>query len=167
MEATITAVKENPLLDRREVEVSLSHEGEETPSKEDVKDRIAAENDLDPESIEVGSVYTGYGKNSSKTVLKVFDDFEYSENLEVSSLDRVDASPSSDEELERNPVEESKEERVEVTADYEEAVSGTITEAKDAFNDMDSVDWDAAIKAEKDNKNRTTLIDWLEGQREG
>ncbi|WEL23757.1 hypothetical protein [Candidatus Nanohalovita haloferacivicina] len=143
MEANITSVKENPLLDRREVEVSLNHEGEATPSEEDVKSRIAAENGIETENIEVESIYTGFGKQSSKATLKVMQDFEYDEDLE----------------------EEALEEEVEVTEDYRDAVAGTITDAKDTLQDMEDVDWDAAIEAEKDNKNRTTLIDWLENQK--
>ncbi|MBC5792434.1 MAG: hypothetical protein H8Z69_00180 [Nanohaloarchaea archaeon] len=146
MDSTLVSVKENPLLERREVEVEIDHEGEATPSNEDVKNRVAAENDLDVEKVEIESVYTGFGSNTSKATLKVYDDFDY------------------DEELERDPSEDQGEE-VEVSADYEEAVAGTITDAKDAFNSMDSVDWDAAVQAEKDNKNRTTLVDWLESQK--
>ena len=150
METTITSVRENPLLDRREVELEIDHEGESTPAEEDIKDRLAAENNLDLEKIEVDSVYTGYGRNKSRVKLKIYQEFEY------------------DEDLERNPEEEQgteqQEETTEATAEYEEIVSGTITDAKDALNDMDEPDYEAALTAEKDNKNRTTLVEWLEGQ---
>ncbi len=150
METTITSVRENPLLDRREVEIEVDHEGEATPGEEDIKERLAAENNLNLEKIEVDSVYTGYGSNKSRVSLKVYEEFEY------------------DEELERNPEEEQspeqQEETTEATAEYEEIVSGTITDAKDALKDMDEPDYEAALTAEKDNKNRTTLVDWLEGQ---
>jgi ribosomal protein S24E len=144
MEAQITAVKENPLFDRREAEVSINHEGEGTPSTEDVKSRVVAENGLNEEEVKVGSIYTGFGRNTSKAYLKIFEEFDYDEDLQEDTIE---------------------EEPVEVTQEYEEAVSGTITEAKDALGDMDDVDWDAAIEAEKENKNRTTLIDWLESQK--
>jgi ribosomal protein S24E len=143
MEAQITAVKENPLLDRREVEVQVDHEGEGTPSNEDVKSRVAAENGLDEEEVEVDSIYTGFGKNTSQAYLKVFEEFEYDEELQEETID----------------------EEVEITEELKDAVSGTITEAKDTLQAMESVDWKAAIEAEKDNKNRTTLVDWLENQR--
>lgn len=142
MEANIVSVRENPLMDRREVDVSLDHEGEATPSEGDVKSRVAAENGIETESIEVESIYTGFGSQTSKATLKVLEDFDYDEDLE----------------------EEAMEEEVEVTEDYREAVSGTITEAKDTLQDMEDVDWNAAIEAEKDNKNRKTLVEWLEGQ---
>lgn len=151
MEATITSVRENPLLDRREVEVEVNHEGEPTPSQEDIKNRIAAENDIDTDKVEVEHVYTGYGKNTSRGILKIHEEFEY------------------DEELEQNPEEEqgaetAEQESTEVTEEYEEIVSGTITEAKDALGDMEEPDYEAALEAEKDNKDRKTLKDWLEGK---
>ncbi|PSH00458.1 MAG: hypothetical protein BRC30_03400, partial [Nanohaloarchaea archaeon SW_7_46_7] len=146
-EAKITAVKENPLLDRREVEVKVKHEQEATPSKEDVADRVAAENGLNTDEIDVEHVYTGYGRQDSKAFLKVHQQFEY------------------DEELQEETIEE--EEDVQVTEEYAEIVSGTITEAKNQLNEMENPDFKASLEAEKENKNRTTLIDWLESQIEG
>lgn len=148
MEAKITSVKENPLLDRREAEVEVKHEEEATPSKEDVADRIAAENGLNTDEIDVDHIYTGYGKQVSKAFLKIHQQFEY------------------DEELQEDTIEE-EEEDVQVTEEYADIVSGTITEAKEALKDLEEPDFKAALQAEKDNKNRTTLIDWLENQVEG
>jgi len=142
MESQITTVKQNPLLDRREVKVTVNHEGEETPSKEDVKNRVAAENNLNEEEINVDSIYTGFGQNISKATLKIFQEFEYDEELEQETI----------------------EEEVEVTQDYKDAVSGTITEAKETLQEMNETDWKQAIEAEKQDKNRTTLIDWLKNQ---
>jgi len=147
MEAKITAVKENPLLDRREIEVEVKHEQEATPSKEDVADRVAAENGLNTDEIDVEHVYTGYGRQESKAFLKVHQQFEY------------------DEELQEETIEEDED--VQVTEEYAEIVSGTITEAKNQLNEMENPDFKASLKAEKENKNRTTLIDWLESQIEG
>lgn len=149
MNAEITSVKENPLLDRKELEVEIEHEGESTPSSEDVKNRIAAENDIDNEAISVESIYTGYGSKKSRAELKVFEDFEYSEDLEETEIQET--------------VEEETEE---VSEEYEDIVSGTITDAKDALNDMEEPDYQAALQAEKDNKDRKTLKEWLESQME-
>lgn len=145
MEAEITSVKENPLLGRRDVQVNLEHEAEATPSKEDVQSRIAAEHGLDKEEIKVENVYTGYGRNQSTAYLKITQEFEY------------------DEELEEETIEED-EETAAVTAEYNDIVSGTITDAKNQLKEMDSPDFKAALEAEKDNKNRTTLVDWLESR---
>lgn len=147
MEAQITSVKENPLLDRREVEVEVKHEQEATPSKDDVADRVAAENGLNTDEIDVDHVYTGYGKQVSKALLKVHQEFEYDEDLQEDTIE--------------------EDEEVNVTQEYEEIVSGTITEAKSQLDEMEEPDYKAALEAEKDNKNRTTLTDWLENQIEG
>lgn len=142
MEARIESVRNNPLLDRREVEVKLQHEGESTPSFEDVSSRVAAEKGLDEDNIEVESVRTGYGRNDSIARLKVFEDFDYDEQLE----------------------EEAVEQDIEITDEYREIVSGTITDAKDALKDIEDPDYRQALEAEMDNKNRTTLVEWLENK---
>lgn len=144
MNVEIESVRENPLLGRRQVTVEVDHEGEATPSREDIKNRFAAENAVDEAEVEVGSIRTGYGRNKSLTELKVYEEFDYGEELEE------EASTTS--------------ETAEVTEEYSDIVSGTITDAKDAINGLESPDYEALIQAEKDNKNRTTLVDWLESQ---
>ncbi|MFB6203888.1 MAG: hypothetical protein ABEK01_05350 [Candidatus Nanohaloarchaea archaeon] len=143
MDTQIVSVKENPLLERREVTVEVDHEGEATPSFEDLKSRIAAENGIDEDEIEVENIRTGYGRNVSEAHLKIHQEFEY------------------DESLQKDPVEE---EEVEVTPEYRDVVSGTITEAKDQLGEMDEPDYRAALEAEKENKDRKTLKEWLENQ---
>jgi len=145
MEVQIESVRNNPLLDRRQVTVAVDHEEEATPSREDIKSRFAAEKTLNEEAIEVGTIKTGYGSNSSITELKVYEEFEYSEELEEEA--------------------DTTSETVEVTEEYEEIVAGTITDAKEDVEDLESPDYDALIQAEQKNKNRTTLIDWLESQK--
>ena len=51
-------------------------------------------------------------------------------------------------------------------ADYQEVVSGTIDDAKEQLLEMENPDYEAALKAEKNNKDRTTFIDWLESKLE-
>ena len=145
MEVQIESVRNNPLLDRRQVTLAVDHEEEATPSREDIKSRFAAEKTLNEEAIEVGTIKTGYGSNSSITELKVYEEFEYSEELEEEA--------------------DTTSETVEVTEEYEEIVAGTITDAKEDVEELESPDYDALIQAEQDNKNRTTLIDWLESQK--
>jgi len=145
MEVQIESVRNNPLLDRRQVTLAVDHEEEATPSREDIKSRFAAEKTLNEEAIEVGTIKTGYGSNSSITELKVYEEFEYSEELEEEA--------------------DTTSETVEVTEEYEEIVAGTITDAKEDVEDLESPDYDALIQAEQENKNRTTLIDWLESQK--
>jgi len=70
-----------------------------------------------------------------------------------------------EEELEETEDEEETEEESE-SSDYDEIVGGTIGDAKDSINEMESPDFDALIEAEKSNKDRKTMIDWLESQKE-
>ncbi|MFB6213543.1 MAG: 50S ribosomal protein L24 [Candidatus Nanohaloarchaea archaeon] len=80
------------------------------------------------------------------------------------------------EEIETEEVEEEETEAEEedsedgtaeaATADYDDIVSGTISDAKDQLQELESPDYSAALEAEKKNKNRTTFIDWLESQAE-
>lgn len=150
MEVEITTVKENPLMDRREVEAKVNHENEATPSTEDVQSRLAADRGLDKDNVEVKHVYTGYGRQTSKAIIQVTEEFEYDEELEEETID-VDQT-------------EETEDSSDDSSEYAEIVSGTITDAKDALNEMDEPDFEAALEAEKADKNRTTLIDWLENQ---
>ena len=145
MELEITTVKENPLMDRREVKATLNHEGDATPAAEDVLSRIAADKGLDKDNVEVNHVYTNYGDKKSVAHIQIYEEFEY------------------DEELEEETVEPVEEDDVD-TSEYEDVVDGTITDAKEALNEMENPDFEAALQAEKDGKNRTTLVEWLEEQ---
>ncbi len=145
MEVEITSIKENPLMERREVEATVNHSGEPTPSKEDVLTRITADKGLEKENVEVKNVYGNYGSKKAKAVIHVFEEFEYDEELE-------------EETVEQEP------ETSETTAEYEDIVSGTITDAKQALNQMESADFDTAIAAEEKGKNRKTFIEWMEEQ---
>ena len=153
MQTEIESIRHNPLMERNEVTVRIDHRGEPTPSMDEVKDRVSAEEDFDPEEVEVISVKGGYGSNSSIATLKVF------EELDLDQYEDVEEKGVESEEPETE-VESSSED------EYEEIVSGTIGEAKDALKDMESPDFDKALEAEKSNKNRTTLVDWLESQKE-
>ncbi|MDY6774020.1 MAG: hypothetical protein SVS85_02370 [Candidatus Nanohaloarchaea archaeon] len=56
-------------------------------------------------------------------------------------------------------------ERVEVPEEYEEAVEGTVEEVKDAVReDMGPV---TVLAAEKQGKERSTLVEWLESRIQG
>ncbi|MFQ3308161.1 MAG: small subunit ribosomal protein S24e [Candidatus Nanohaloarchaea archaeon] len=142
MEAKITSVRNNPLLDRKNVKITLNHKGEATPSTSDIKDRVAAENDLDQDKIEIKTVKTPFGSQVSTAYAKVYQDFEYDEELEEETIE---------EETQDLPV-----------AEFEEAVSGTITEAKDELEEVETESLKAALEAEKQNKDRKTLKQWIQ-----
>jgi len=63
-------------------------------------------------------------------------------------------------EEDENPVEEMEENLA------EDIVSGTIGDAKEAIQELESPDYEELIAAEKADKDRKTLIDYLENQKE-
>ena len=62
--------------------------------------------------------------------------------------------------------EEVEEELEEIEEELEEIVSGTISDAKDKINEMESPDFDSLLEAEEDNKDRKTFKEWLQGQKD-
>jgi small subunit ribosomal protein S3 len=72
-----------------------------------------------------------------------------------------ESESKADEETPEPDTEEAEEE-----VDYEEIVSGTISDAKDELDDLDSPDYGAALEAEEDNKDRKTFKQWLENKKE-
>ncbi|PSG98824.1 MAG: 50S ribosomal protein L24 [Nanohaloarchaea archaeon SW_7_43_1] len=73
-----------------------------------------------------------------------------------------------EEAVEEQEEEEEADEDEETTAevDYNEVVSGTISDSKDEIKEIENPDFDALIEAEKDNKDRKTLKEYLENQKE-
>jgi len=72
------------------------------------------------------------------------------------------------EEDEDEDSEEESEDTEESTSesDYDDIVGGTIGDGKDELQSMDNPDYQAALEAEKEGKNRKTFVDWLESQME-
>ncbi|MBC5793187.1 MAG: 50S ribosomal protein L24 [Nanohaloarchaea archaeon] len=73
-----------------------------------------------------------------------------------------------EDEEETEEVEEETEEteEEEVEADYSEVVSQNIGDVKDSVQEMESPDYDALLEAEEDNKDRKTMKEWIESQKE-
>ncbi len=53
-----------------------------------------------------------------------------------------------------------------VQRDYSEVLEGTVEEAKQAISEMEDPSYDALIAAERRDKNRKTLLEWLERRRD-
>ncbi|MFT4892695.1 MAG: large subunit ribosomal protein L24 [Candidatus Nanohaloarchaea archaeon] len=79
-------------------------------------------------------------------------------------LDEEEIEEAIEEAEEEEP--EEQETETEDSADYEEIVSGTISDAKDAISEMENPDFNALIEAEENNKDRKTLKEYLENQKE-
>ena len=67
---------------------------------------------------------------------------------------------------ETEDTDESKQEDSENSISHDEVVSGTVSEAKDRVSDMDDPDFDSLIEAEQSGKDRKTMIEYLEKQKE-
>jgi large subunit ribosomal protein L24 len=80
------------------------------------------------------------------------------------AVEDEESSEEVEEEAEGHEAEEAEEE--ETSVDSSDVVSGTISEAKDQISEMESPDFDALIEAEKSNKDRKTMVEYLENQKE-
>ena len=90
---------------------------------------------------------------------------QYEEDLE--EIEEEEAiEEEEDEESDESSKAEETEEEVEAEADYDELVSGTISDAKDQISELENPDFDALIEAEKSNKDRKTMKEYLENQKE-
>ena len=110
-------------------------------------------------------------ETSDIDVDEVRDAFESMDEEEVDEVEEESSEEPADEEEEDEskmdeepPVEDSEQadESEGDEAEYEEIVSGTISDAKEAIEDLDDPDYEALLKAEESDKNRTTFTDWLE-----
>ena len=61
---------------------------------------------------------------------------------------------------------EEEEEAAEASVDYSDVVSENIGDVKEAVSEMESPDFDSLIEAEKAGKDRKTMIEYLENQKE-
>lgn len=219
MEMKVKSEKDNPLLERKEVELIVEHSGKSTPSEDSIRSKVAAERDLDKGAILVEGIYSPFGSSTSRVLLKILEnpeDFvkveeseeapeeeeqeetetqEEEENEEeTQEPEEVEEEPESKEESseeeeenkeseepEEGKIEESEsEEEVEEPAeekekaeesedkevDYDKIVDNSISDAKDELQNLDEVDYQKLLKAEENNKNRKTFVDWIESQME-
>jgi len=59
---------------------------------------------------------------------------------------------------------ESTEESSETDGKYEEALDGTVSDAKDAIKDMENPDYERLLELEQEGKDRKTLKEFLESR---
>ncbi|WEL23958.1 30S ribosomal protein S3 [Candidatus Nanohalovita haloferacivicina] len=179
----VRMMKEMPDFMHRDVDVSekILHESEVTEEAENKADRIEkvlieaesmTSSELERAIEEKGEEF----ETSDISKQEVRDAFEArdEEPEEVTEPETEEDEETTEEEPEESDTEseqesdqeeaEEQEETQETETDVEEIVSGTISDAKDAISEMEDPDYGAILQAEQANKNRTTFIDWLEGQ---
>ncbi|WP_414837832.1 50S ribosomal protein L24 [Candidatus Nanosalina sp. VS9-1] len=88
-------------------------------------------------------------------------DEEEIEKIEEEIEEEID-----EEDIEDMKEEASEEDEEESSVDYSDVVSSNIGEVKEAVEGMESPDFDALIEAEKAGKDRKTMIEYLENQKE-
>ncbi|RVD92231.1 40S ribosomal S24 [Tubulinosema ratisbonensis] len=82
MQTEITSVKENPLLNRKELTVSVTHEQKGTPSQKVITSVLSNLFKTKESNIIVKNIVTRFGSHSSKCNVRVYDDPEVMEKLE-------------------------------------------------------------------------------------
>ena len=73
MKLTIKDRNKNALLEREELEISVSHSGEPTPSREDVKSKLVAQEDLNKDEVIIQYIKTPFGSEDSNVLAKVYE----------------------------------------------------------------------------------------------
>ncbi len=76
MEIKVTEIRENKLLGRKEIYFDVIHEGEPTPSRADVKGKLVAMLDLDPETVVIQYIRSYFGSRVSKGYAKAYESKE-------------------------------------------------------------------------------------------
>jgi ribosomal protein S24E len=160
MKANIEERKLNPLLERKELKGTVDHKGEATPSTQSLKEFLSKELSVDEDMIEVDKIFTISGMQKSRfwaKELEVSEEAEEKEDKEVYECEECGKEFDSKRGLSIHQSQAHKEEE-----DYEEVLGGTISEAKDRINDMDSPDYEKLLEVEKANKDRKGMKKFLE-----
>lgn len=74
MDIEITGRRRKDLLGREELELEIDHAGEATPSGAAVRKKLAAEEDLDPATVEIVRVVSSSGRAVSRGEVHVHDE---------------------------------------------------------------------------------------------
>lgn len=130
MEIEVTGREEQDLLGREEIELEIKHGGEPTPSSGDIRDRISAELDLDPKTVEIMGIYSSSGLSTSRGTVRVHDEPIYDELPEEGEEEAEEPEESGEEVEEEAGGEEEEPEEVE-DDNGEEAEGGEEEEPED------------------------------------
>ncbi|AOV94363.1 hypothetical protein AQV86_00375 [Nanohaloarchaea archaeon SG9] len=179
----VRIMKELPQFKHRDVDVSeeiLHHteEGKQAQDRTETIEEIIQEADnmtsaeleraIEDRTEEIEGD-TDISKDEVRDAFEEIDEDELADQEETEE-EAENENTEQEEETEPEESEESKEEEASDEEssdeiDYDEIVAGTISDAKDMISELDSPDFDALLEAEEGNKNRTTFVDWLEGQK--
>ena len=86
MELEIISKKENPLLDRVEVNFKVTHLKENTPKRKDIRDVIAEELSVPKDRIVIDHMNTEFGKPETMGYAKVYKKKEAAQQIETKAV---------------------------------------------------------------------------------
>lgn len=76
MDIEIIEQKKNPLLARTEVRFQLHHMGEKTPTRDAVREKLAAQLNSKKGNVVVDSMASAFGKSSTRGYARIYDQQE-------------------------------------------------------------------------------------------
>lgn len=155
--------RESIKVDDEEVEEALEEDEQEEMMQQMQGGESGAHEQFEEEDIDEEEV-----EEIKEEIEEEIDEEELVEDSESGEEDEDSSEEEeTDEEFEAETDEEAVEEIEEAgPADYEDIVSGTISDAKEEISELESPDFEALIEAEKSNKDRKTMIEYLENQKE-
>jgi small subunit ribosomal protein S24e len=86
MELEIVSRKDNPLLERVELEVKLHHQDEPTPERETVREQVAAALKAKKDSVVVDHMDTTFGMGLTRGYVKVYSSKQAALDVEERSI---------------------------------------------------------------------------------
>lgn len=89
---------------------------------------------------------------------------EDEEDEMMQQMQKQQAAEEAAEEIEEAKESEEETETETEEVDYSSITSENIGDAKEALQELEEPDYESALEAEKEGKNRKTFIDWLENQ---
>lgn len=82
MEIKIESKRNNPLLNRTEVQFTVKHEGEGTPNREIIRNELADKLNAKKENIIINNISSGFGNQETTGYAKVYTSLKHSKGLE-------------------------------------------------------------------------------------
>lgn len=139
MNIEVTNRERNELMNREDMELSINHTGEPTPSNDKVRRKLAAEQDLDPTTILVEHVYSSTGRGLSQGIVKVFDE-PVTEELPEEESDAESAEDDASQEEEASEEASTEEEVEEADEDSDESSEADASQEGEASEEDEEGD---------------------------
>ncbi len=110
----------------------------------------------DEESEMMQQMQKGEDRTGEETEEEETEEEAAEEEFEGPEDEDLSTEEAGEEELEDSSSEDTAD------IDYEKLVSGTVGDSKEALEEVENPDWEAALEAEERGKNRKTLVEWIE-----